>query len=434
MALWRTEDPVLREDGSIAKGGLFPPQRAWWNLPNFIRIFVSGYGAGKTIVLCKRMIALALENAPKAPVAIVSPTYPMARETTIATTRYLLELKKRGRDGFDWWENQRAPHTFFVRDGGYVGRILVYSGDQPYRIKGINLAAAGIDETFLQEIDVFHQLLARIRHPEAKKLELNMVGTSEQLNWGYDLVEGDLRKKHDVGFVRASSRENPMLPPEFVPRLEAAYTEKEAQAFIDGYFVNLSTGLVCNTFSRRDNVMPMKRPHGSTLAFGIDFNVTPMAAVVFWYLREHMHYVMEYELPSSNTEEMCALLRERYWDQGMRDCYPDASGVARSSKGAHSDFEYIRQAGFVVNARSTNPRVRDRFAAINAKFRSRDGRITATVAPECTKLIRYLSTYSWEQMPRQKAMSHLIDAATYPPAYLFPKDKQTIVELRLVGV
>ena len=63
---WRTDDPILREDRTIAKGGLFPHQRELIELPNFIKVLVMGYGGGKSLLIGKRAIAAALHNAPVA--------------------------------------------------------------------------------------------------------------------------------------------------------------------------------------------------------------------------------------------------------------------------------------------------------------------------------------------------------------------------------
>lgn len=78
------DDPELADDGSIARGGMFPHQRQWWELPNFIRGLVTGYGGGKTLALAKRMIWLAIKNAP-VPVVTVSPSYPFALTTIVQT-------------------------------------------------------------------------------------------------------------------------------------------------------------------------------------------------------------------------------------------------------------------------------------------------------------------------------------------------------------
>ena len=89
--LFYTDEPILADTINeesqtypILRGGMWPSQRKWWDMRNFIRMFIGGYGAGKTMALAKRMSALSIMNAP-IPVATVSPTFPVAKKTIIVT-------------------------------------------------------------------------------------------------------------------------------------------------------------------------------------------------------------------------------------------------------------------------------------------------------------------------------------------------------------
>lgn len=441
--LWRTEDPVFSESGRIIKGGMFPSQRAWWELPNFVRGFVGGYGSGKTRQLCKRMIALALHNAP-APVAIVSPTMPVAEETTIATLYELLDGKSRHLrsqgENFTFSHRKKSPQKFTICYHGRRGQILIYPGEEPNRLKGPNLSGAGLDEPFIQPIETFEQILARVRHPEAQKLEINLAGTPEQLNWGYDLFEGDLAKKHDVGLVQCSTLENKALSEKYVERLLEAYDEKVAQAYVHGLFVNLAKGQVYYGFSRLENVVSLPIPDWVELGVGMDFNVHPMAAVVFWHDKAsgHIHVFDEVELPNSNTAQMCSLLRERYWDLGLREVYPDPSGKNRSTsnpEAGRSDYTAIIEHGFKVNAWTSHMAERDKWNSVNARFAPYKGAIRLTISPSCKKLIKYLSVYSHELRNKQdKEMSHLLDALAYGVSFLYPLDRTRSNTRKLWGI
>lgn len=434
---WLTSPPLFDDARRIVRGGMFEHQAAFWNLPTFIKTLVGGYGSGKTNIGCKRIISLALENAP-CPVATVSPTFPIARQTVIVTLQELLNGKQSiyGPRTF-WWKYHPTFHEFTIQFHGRVAKIIVYSGDNPLSLRGPNLAAFWIDEPFIQEYAVFEQMQARVRHPDASVLEILMTGTPEQLNWGYDLCEGDLRKRLDVGWVQASTRKNLALDPGYVSRLENALPQKAALAYIEGAFVNLSQGCVYYAFDPQENVVDLSRPPGAELGVGMDFNVNPMAAAVFWRQGQHIHYFEEIELPNSDTQYMCQHLRERF-GSSLQEVYPDASGKQRhtNAPGGKSDYTFIRQAGFTVNAREENPPRKDRYNAVNGKLRPKSGGITLTIAPNCRKLTKYLMAYSHELMnrPNQAAMSHLLDAFSYPVAYLFPIDKEALAVFKLKGV
>lgn len=435
--LWRMDEPTMAPGSTdVVTGGMWPHQRAWWELPNFIRLLVGGYGSGKSMCLCKRVIASALENAP-CPVAIVSPTFPMARRTTIPTIAGLLAGKRSILGPKFVWSYNHSSHEFRVWWRGRKALIAVYSGEKPLSLRGPNLASAYIDEPFIQDYEVFRQIQVRVRHPEARFREIGIGGTPEQLNWGYDLCEGELRSKFDVGVIHASSHANRALPHDYLKQLEAAFDDKAGEAYIHGRFIDLSTGLVYYAFSRERNVVDLKKPEQAQLGVGLDFNVDPMAAVVFWRTPDHIHVVEEFEFPNADTEYVCQVLRERYWEQGLREFYPDPSGHARSTKApsGKSDFTYIRSSGFEVNARRVNPRRRDRYNAANAAFKSSQtsGVPTVTVSPGCKRIVKYLLTYSHERMRKQARLSHLLDALTYPIEYLFPAHKPELKETKLIG-
>ena len=422
---WRTEDPEFDDEGGLTTGGMLPHQRNWWELPNFIRVLLGGYGSGKSYAICKRTISLCLENAPT-PCALVSPTYKVARHTTISTIKELLVGKQTlvGAENLRWTWLQ-GPNEFTIHDraSGTTGKIIIYSGENPENLKGPNLAAAGIDEPFMQDKAVFEQMLARVRVGSAPKKEINLTGTPEGISsWGYDIIEGELAGNYDLGYVRASTRANILLDPNFYERLRNAYDDRTASAYLEGHFVNLTQGLVYYAFNPAHHVIDIPMPEGATLGVGMDFNVNPMAFVVFWTHAGHIHFFKEYELPNSDTEEAIQVLRSDF--PGIRDVYPDASGRARktSAPGGRSDFSYLEDGGFDIHCHRSNPPVRDRYNATNGKLKARDGRVSLTVSTECKKLRRYLMSYNHVEKNKdtQKGLSHLLDAFSYPVAYTFP--------------
>jgi hypothetical protein len=384
---WRKDPPVIEEVGNerrVKVGGMFPHQRQWWDLPNFIKVLIGGYGAGKTSLLAKRAISLALQNT-MVPIATVSPTFPLARQTIIPTIQAYLSGKQTLYGRQMWFRYNKSTHEFRIRFKGRIGHIICYSGEDPDSLRGPNLGAALIDEPFIQQLAVFDQMIARVRHPDAVVREIGLGGTPEQLNWGYDLVSGELRDRYDlvgssVGHVQASSRANLALDATYVKRLEGSLTGKAAEAYIEGKLVQLSKGLVYYGFQGIGsvNVDTLPIPPGAELGCGMDFNVNPFAFVVFWRAGSHMHIIAEYELENADTEYACAVLREQYVDEDsdrkvvpkgmvLRTIYPDATADSRhtSSPGGKTDYYYIKKAGFNIDAPTSNPNPRDRENAVS---------------------------------------------------------------------
>lgn len=419
------------------KGGLFAHQREVINLPNFIKVLVMGYGGGKSLLIGKRAIAAALHNAPVA-AAVICPSYPAAKLTAIPTIKSLLEGKRQlhGRQ-FSWTFSGQSPMNFRIRYRGRDATIYILSSDRPDSLKGSNLCFVALEEPFIQPKIAFEQAVARVRDPGARHREILLAGTPEQMNWGYDLCEGELRERYDVGVVTGSTMMNLALPDDYAETMLKGYDKRAGEAFVHGRFVNLSTGVVYYGFDRMEHVIEREPPSGCRLGMGMDFNVDPMAACVFWWRGDDIHYLREYEFPNSDTEYACQRIRED-WGSEIHDVFPDASGKARATNapGGRSDFTILREQGFTVNARSKNPSLRDRHNAVNGKFNPAVGRHSITVSPNCKKLIKYLGRYTHEgrNTTAMKAMSHLLDAATYPIAYLWPVARGTVAAVRHDGV
>ena len=414
------------------------------------------HNSGKSFVLGKKHIALALAH-PGAPTAIVSPTYTMSKEIIVPTLVDLLEGQKklRARIGqrFEYVMRKSPPVSFNIRfqyrnDKSHkrvtrVGRIVLYSGEKPDRLKGPNLGSAGIDEPFIQDEEVFRQMTYRVRHKKAPKQfrKINLTGTPEQLNWGYELAEGDMREQFDVGIVQASSLENLATGADYHQILLEGMDPDLQKAMIHGQFVNMAKGRVFYGFDRKKNVIALKKPPGAILGVGMDFNVNPMSACVFWVRTghdPHIHFFHEIELPNSSTMEMCKFLIRNYHTKGLVDVFPDAAGRVRTTAGpvGQSDFKIIQDCGFKIHAKPDgNPGRRDRFNATNLMLSGVNGTPRMTIDPKCKALIKYMTLYSHDQLntKEQKAMSHLLDATTYPVAYLFPWHRQTFSTAPLRG-
>lgn len=454
---------------------MWPSQRKWWNLNTFIRVFLGGYGAGKTFQLCRRMTWCALKNGTssdtRAPVPniIVSPTYTVAKETVLST---MIELLDGMSAWYRFWSSKEimkaqltyeyrksTPYEFVItfKREGYkkrVGRILIYSGEHPEKLKGPNIGSAGLDEPFIMDKAVFTQMVARCRSPRAVVREVNLSGTPETLNWGYDLCEGELFEQYQntggVGVVTASTLENKALPESYIHRLRSSLSPKAARAYIGGEFVNLTAGMVYYAFDKREHVVKMSMPKHAVLGVGMDFNVNPMSGAVFWADttpgHEHIHFFDEIELPESDTWAMCDLLRGTYagpgWIKpycasdendverlysGLRDVYPDSNvGRHTSSPGGKTDYDILEEEGFEVHRRiGGNADLADRYNCVNGMLRcEEDDEIRMTFDPRCKKMIKYMSTLTHEILGQRKgkSMGHLLDARDYPVVKLFPND------------
>lgn len=417
MSFWRKESPDIAPGAFpiVTRGGMFPTHREWWKSTAFYKFLVGGYGSGKSLALCKRMIALCILNAPY-PCMIVSPTYKMAKRTTIPTIKALLD----GR-GIRY-RYHASDHYFRIYYKGHIGELWIGSGNDPDSLKGSNLAAAGMDEPFLMDYEVLIQLSARVREPNAIHSEICAAGTPEGIGgWGYEICEGELKKDYDIEIFRAKTSENLALPAHYLDNLRRSYDKKMLEAYFDGQFVTISNQLVYYNFTDA-NIQKLPDP-GGELCVGLDFNVDPMAGVVFWKHGARMHIIAELEQPNSDTEYWMKMAHEEYPER-IAHAYPDPTGKKRQTSAlvGRTDFSIIRNTGVEVHAKKQQGR-RDRHNSVNKKLE--EGALT--VDPSCKKLIRYFKSSAHDD--KNDNMTHLLDGATYPVAYLFPILKPQIQSL-----
>ncbi len=395
----------------IDKGKMLPAQRRWWELDNFLKVLVGGFGSGKTYIGALRALWLSRVNQ-GLPGQYVSPSYRIAQKTIVPT---LMEIMDEASIAYRYL---KTDNTFEVRSWG--GVIMLGSGDDPDSLRGPNLAWMGLDEPFLMDKRVFDIALSRVRHPKADHREIFLTGTPEQLNWGHALAMND-EGLYDVGVVVASTRDNHYLPGEYLKTLLSAYTLEMRQAYIDGKFVNLQSGRVYKPFDRQLHVKT--RPKGEDLPIiaGIDFNVDYMTAMVAVRGPTWLHVFDEIRLSNANTFDLADALKAKY--PGIK-LYPDPTGRARKSSATRSDHKILQDAGFSVYARSQVP-VRERVNAVNRMILN--GNLTVA---KCKWLIKDLELNCWRSGDIDKRdlnLTHAGDALGYMIEYLFPvRGKQDV--------
>lgn len=345
----------------------------------------------------------------------VSPTYKLAKKTIIPT---LKEIATRSDISLI---HNKTDNEFKIDN--WDGYFWIGSGDDPDSLRGPNLAWAGIDEPFIQSIDVFEQMLARVRHPQAAHRELFLTGTPEELNWGYDLAMND-EGRYDVGLVRGRTKNNKHLPKEFYDTLYSAYSKEMVDAYLEGEFVNLKQGRAYKPFKRDIHVKHVDYT-GLRVGAGLDFNVDHMSAEIFAEGNGWVHFFDEIRLKNSNSFELSEELARKY--PGIR-VYPDVTGKSRKSSSTKSDHQIFREAGFtVVYNGESNPPVMDRVNSINEMLIKENFSIEPNT---CYYLLTDLERVVFKSGDLDKtsdeSLTHASDAAGYAVHYLYPKVRNRV--------
>jgi PBSX family phage terminase large subunit len=202
---------------------------------------------------------------------------------------------------------------------------------------------------------------------------------------------------------------------EYISEILDNLSETEKRRFKYGEFSTDDEGSAYYAFDRERHVREIPRDVliGQRM-IGMDFNVSPMTAVIAHYCNDKFYIFEEAFLGgsdngSSDTFKMCDHLN-RKGHKGA-DVYPDSTGKNRKTSGK-SDHFILEENGYTVK-RTRNPLVFDRVNNINRLFM--ENRIV--ISPECKKLINDLEKVCWKDgdldQRTDKLLTHISDALGY---------------------
>lgn len=385
--------------------------------------FVGGFGAGKSDALVMRLMMKKLAY-PQFNVGYFAPTYDLI--SLIAWPKFEERL-----------DAMKIRHKLNKTDKemkiGTGGSVIFRTLDNPDRIVGFEISDGGIDEfDTLEEkkaANAWRKCLARCRKkkPDSEKNTLAIATTPEGFRHVYQVWGKNPKSGYKL--YRAPTSSNPFLPDGYVDQLRAIYPANLLAAYLEGLFVNLTSGAVYPEFSRELNHCDTEIQPGEVLYSGNDFNVNNMSTVIYVMRGGHPHAVAELT-KQRDTPAMAQSMKERFVGHEII-VFPDASGKNTTSKSASvSDLTILQNAGFKIRAHQSNPRVKDRVNAVNALILNGDGErrflVNTRNCPELTECLEQ-QVYDENGEPDKKSgKDHMCDAAGYPLAYLFPVSKPVI--------
>lgn len=387
---------------------------------------VAGFGAGKTEALVIRSILGKIQN-PLNDRAFYEPTYDLIR--MIAWPRFEEILSSLNIP----YKLTKSPHNILDIEGR--GRIIFRSMDTPTRIIGYEVGDSDVDELDTLKrndaAEVWRRILSRNRQKKTSGVNTAAVATTPE---GFRFVYEAWHKNPKPGYeiIRAPSYSNPHLPDGYLQSLKDIYPPNLLQAYIEGEFVNLTSGTVYTGFDRvLNNTRATINPR-EPLHVGMDFNVNNMSAVIH-VIRDNKPMALDEITGARDTPAMIQILKEAYPDNSIL-VYPDATGKSRKTVNAStSDIGLLREAGFRIVADGSNPFVRDRVTCMNSVFSDQRYLVNTEKCPDYTQCLEQ-QAYDKNGAPdKQSDFDHLPDAAGYFIAKRFPIKRMAarVVELRL---
>jgi hypothetical protein len=389
---------------------------------------VGGFGAGKTRGLVLKAICMAQLN-PGFSGLIIEPTESLINAVLIPTFEEILEDM---RIPFNY-RNSAADRKLTINIPGQPPTdIYLRSGTNPRRIIGFNCAWAGIDELDTLDTDkareVYNAAVSRVRTGNVN--QIFSVSTPEGYKFLYEHFVTDLEKDSELSkkrkLIKASTFNNPFLPDDYAKSILERYPAKQAGAYLNGDFVNFTSGTVYDTFDRikhhTDRTLSTFHPN-ITLHIGLDFNVNNMAACVAVIDEKGMPHFVDEIVGEKNTEAMILKIREKYGFNRVINIYPDSSGRNNTANANVSSIALLEQAGFTVKAKAKNPPILDRVNSVNAKLMTASGEIGLKInTSKCPQLVRGLEQQGWvDGLPdKSSGVDHVLDAFGYFLYFNYP--------------
>lgn len=394
---------------------LTKPQTAVWKHPARFKVLVCGRRFGKTFLA----ITWLMHNAMREPGLhyYVAPSYVMGKSIA---WRLLKELAG------DFAESKNEAELWVeFRNGGVV---QIKGAEKRDSLRGVALESACMDEFAFFSEETWSEVIRPATSD--KQAPVLFITSPAGWNWAKDLYDYAMAGKDDNWKAWTyTTAEGGNIKQE---EIESARRELPERTFNQEYLASFEmlANRVYSSFNRRDHVANDVAgiTESAELYVGLDFNVSPMSAVVCVKAGDQLHVVDEISIDNSNTQEMAQEISRRYPKHRIR-VYPDPSGKARktSAAGGVTDFSILEQAGFRVTAPKKAPAVADRINEVQALLRTADGNTRMYIHPRCTELIRGLDglTYKDGTSTPDKSLNieHITDALGYLVHSEFPINK-----------
>lgn len=327
--------------------------------------FVGGFGTGKSETMANQAFMDASHSS-SALIGLYEPTYDLVR--LIMAPRMEEKLIDYGIR----YRYNKSENIIYCSNGQF-GDFILRTLDNPERIIGYETYRSHVDEIDTLKEDkalaAWIKIIARNRQrPSGIINPFNRVSaysTPEGFKFLYKYWKKEPKNGYEM--IQASTMSNPFLPDDYVDTLKETYPANLIEAYIEGEFVNLTSGTVYHEFDRVEHDTDVIWNGREPLHIGMDFNVCNMSAVIS-VIRKGICYDVGEITGGYDTPSMIDSIKERY-QQCQINIYPDASGKNRNAQGAsESSIQLLRQAGFQVLAKAKNPFVKDRVLAMNTSF------------------------------------------------------------------
>lgn len=350
---------------------LFKHQSAAVNMvrlhPEIPYIFlIGGFGCGKSytdVQLCLFLYQCYKDSPVAIQIGVFGVTIKLLKQTVIADLERAFDAA-----GIPYKDNSQAG-TLTVGNIIFVYLAMQYPDD----IYAFNFTCCLVDEIDELPPEKVKAVVKAVQERNRVRMRANRYfqerspfvffsTTAQGMGGTYNLTREFEKDGIPFAVIRGRTQDNTSLDPNQVKLLRALYTEDEARAYLDGEFVNLTTGRVYHAFDRKKNVsMRFEVAKGERVYVGQDFNYGYNATAEVIERNGKMWVV-----DSHHWEDMgqgLRRLRELYRDNPIT-MIPDASGKEIMQGWA----EEADEQGIELCWNNRNPSITERIMGVNKAF------------------------------------------------------------------
>lgn len=374
---------------------------------------VGGYQSGKSVAATIKAITHLLRY-PGVPIAYYLPIFRLFDDMLIPKIKEIFELIN-----ISYKVNQHKAKIITP-----YGEIWMRSMDTPDSIVSYSVGYSIVDEVDLVHPNKRDHAMKRISSRNSYKKDtpnqIDFVSTPEGFAYMYDFFE---KKANDNKLLlRLKTADNAVnLAEGYIQGLREQYTEDQLRAYLNGEFINLTSGTIYYKFNRKVNHSDRLIKKYDTLSIGMDFNVGNMSGVV--HVTDNKPIAVDELVGIYDTSDMCNIIKGKYPTNRII-IYPDATGTHRSTNATITDIQILKEAGFIVKAKNSNPKVKDRITNMNRMFCNGKNEIGYLVnthkCPEYTEALEKMAYDKNGQPDKGSGFDHMTDAGGYFIFYEYP--------------
>ena len=390
---------------------LSPSQQQIVDDPARFRVVIAGRRYGKTHLSIRELCYHA--RLPNRDCWYVTASYRQAKNIAWKKLKYkLLDLR--------WVDKvNESELTIQLKNGS---TISLKGADNADSLRGVGLDFIVLDEfADINPEAWFEVLRPTLADKQGKAL---FIGTPKGVsNWAHDLYMNSVEYPGIWSSFQYTTIDGGQVKPE---EIEAARRDLDERTFRQEFMATFETyaGRIYYSFDRKQNVQPIKEYDTNLLYVGIDFNISPMSAVIAVRNGDILYAIDEIRMFSSNTAELCEELKARY-PKSRIITFPDpAARQRKTSAGGFTDLTILQNAGFQVKCPNSHTPVRDRINAVNSRLCDAEGIRHLFFHPKVKYTIEGLERHTYKegtvQPDKESGYDHMMDALGYMVDFLFP--------------